>query len=321
MKTNKMKDKYFELFSAQLYNCYEPTENCPKKAIKAHSIQNSKTLSQLSQDGHVIVPKLKIGKIKALPTIYFEKEGINKASTFTGLCSYHDNLIFEPIDKFDFETKNLEQLFLISYRSVLKELYACTLGAYKMQSMYTERVKKGLSPPNQPDEHGLRATAHLQNAYEMYLYKKEFDEVYLSQNYKRLIHHIINFEHNFPTIAVSATISLDEIEVPHDVARVSINVFPNNKKTYIIFSFLPKDAPYVNRFLREVFSCSGDKQLEVISKIILESCENLALSPRYFDSLSSQEKEKIIKFFVDTTFINHPHDNLQNFSLFNLNKG
>jgi len=36
--------------------------------------------------------------------------GINVASTFTGFCSYHDNLIFEPIEKQPFQN-SLQQIF------------------------------------------------------------------------------------------------------------------------------------------------------------------------------------------------------------------
>ncbi len=312
-----MRAVYVKLMNTKLSRCYEPTEKCVAKAIRSHSIQNSRVLAQLSQNGHVIVPTLRIGKKGSPPLISFQMIGVNEATTFTGLCGKHDNLIFEPIDKKEFDTRNTQQLFLFAYRSVLKELYASTLGAYRVQGMYTERVKRGLSPKNQPDSHGLRATEHMINAYDTYLYKLKLDEIYLTGKFQNLINHIITFSHSAPTLAVSSVFSLDEIETPHDVARIILNIFPNNNLTHIIFSYLPLDAPYANSYLREIFSQEGKKQYILISKIVLESCENIVLAPSYFDSLSSEQQETIVGYFSETVFLRQKHRDLGDISLFN----
>ena len=70
--------------------------------------------------------------------------GRNDAITFTGSCSEHDRRIFEPIDKSPINVQDDEHLFLLAYRSVLRELYAVATGAVKNQLGY--RAKSGLGP-------------------------------------------------------------------------------------------------------------------------------------------------------------------------------
>ena len=52
------------------------------------------------------------------PQATFKSEGRNEASTFTGLCKFHDNHIFEPIEKHPLNLGNPEYLFLLSYRAL-----------------------------------------------------------------------------------------------------------------------------------------------------------------------------------------------------------
>lgn len=114
--------------------------------ISAHSIQKQGQLNLIAEMGHVYRLNADLSTLKAsdgrpLP----KKIGLNRASTFPGMCKQHDNKLFSPIDdrpmSFDYE-----QVSLYAYRSVCREFFvkenaSVTLGP---MSDYAE-----LHPANQ----------------------------------------------------------------------------------------------------------------------------------------------------------------------------
>jgi hypothetical protein len=239
-RRKQLKGQIFNLHKVSVNRCFEPTEMCPKPAIRAHSIQNSVILDQLSHHGHVIMPKLHSDRGKA--AILFAMVGRSKATTFTGLCGEHDAWIFGPIDKNPISTRDEEHLFLLAYRSVLREVHAVATGAVKNQLGYQEKVALGMIPGDVPTGDGMRAVEFMANAYESYLYKRKFDAAYIAGQYNQ-VQHLCFFEFGYsPTIAVSALFSLDDIPFEGDVARVALNVFPSETGVSIVFSFLASEA-------------------------------------------------------------------------------
>ena len=124
-----LKQLPFELQKLSANLCLEPSEACSFAAIRAHSIQNTRVLDRLCSKGHVIMPKRQNPSDGRVDIVAFESIGRHRATTFTGLCGKHDRLIFEPIDKSPIDIRNGEHLFLVAYRSVLRELHATLSGA------------------------------------------------------------------------------------------------------------------------------------------------------------------------------------------------
>jgi hypothetical protein len=102
-------EKFFAINRARFDRCLEPQMSCQKKAIRAHSIQNAKTLDLLEKSGHLIAIRARFSE--NVPQIDFEYVGRNEASTFTGFCSEHDRDIFAPIDRNMLDTTNHEHFF------------------------------------------------------------------------------------------------------------------------------------------------------------------------------------------------------------------
>lgn len=303
------KKLYFEHQMVRYNKCLEPTEQCVAPPIRSHSIQNSHILDALCERGHVIMPRMthdSAGK----PNIKFESIGRNKATTFAGLCSRHDKDIFKPIEQQELDIASHKHLFLLTYRSVLKEAHACLNAACKLQSGYLRRVESGLSPGDRPDPVGLHATAWVGNAYDTYCYKRKFDEAYLSKDYSRAEHSVIQFDNAPASIAVSALFSLDDIEGPDDVARLVLNIFPLQGKTIVIFSFLSEERPYAMQYIQRVLDASGPFQKYLISKLVLQHCENFVIAPVHYRSMSDEKKKAILGFYCDTLFRSrHDYEN------------
>ncbi len=297
------REDYFRVQKLALRRCLEPSETCEQTTIRAHSIQNSRVLDLLSQDGHVIMLRLSHDS-DARPSVVYQRIGRTKASTFTGLCSEHDCTVFKPIDKAPPDLSDPEHLFLIAYRSVLRETHGCFEAASKMQAAYVTRVERGRSPRDEPDAAGMQATAWLRNAYDCHLYKRRFDQAYLNRDFGEILHKQLSFDDAPPSIAVSSLFSLDDMAWPDDVARVVLNVLPRRRRTDIVFSFLKGDAAVASQYLDRIWNAAGMYQKYLLSKVILQHCDNIVIAPAYFDRLSDVRKKRILEFFESTLFRN-----------------
>jgi len=302
----KTKKDYFDLIKAKYQKCLEPTETCIANAIRAHSVQNSRVLELIAENGHVIMPELSHNS-SGRPLLEFKLVGRNYASTFLGLCSKHDTEIFRPIEQNELEFSKPEHTFLLAYRSVFKEAHACFESACKIRSGYIQRVESGLSPRDKPDKAGLQAIAWLCNASDMYLYKRKYDEAYLSRDFTRVSHVTIKIDDVSPSIAASALFSLDDIDRPDDVARIALNIFPYKGNIMVLFSFLKEEASYAYQYIRRITDSSGYFQKYLISKMILQHCMNFVISPQFYNQMTKEQKRAIETFFVETIFINK-HD-------------
>ena len=304
---NKIKHAFFKTFSLKSTKCLEPTETCSEPLIDSHSIQDSRILEKLATDNHVIhitfdkscVSKSTIDNFIE-PTCKYEPISIHKASVFVGLCNKHDTKLFRPIDTEDLDMDNKEHIFLLTYRSVLKELSSCISSAAMNQSMFLSKVELGETSGDVPTLDGLLPVLLFERAYVFYQYKKLFDDDYLSGNYDNIAWKYIILD-NASTVATSAVFTPMEMATnDEDPERLCINVFPYKDKMYVLFSCRKEDEYCLNNYIEEVFRTDGAYQKYLISKIILRNCENTVFSSNYFAQWSEEKKNDILEYFKNT---------------------
>jgi hypothetical protein len=91
--------------------------------ISAHSIQKRGQLGLIAESGHVYRLNADLSTLKGtggkpLP----KKIGVNRASTFPGMCKQHDNKLFAPIDDRPLAIDH-HQVALYAYRSICREYF------------------------------------------------------------------------------------------------------------------------------------------------------------------------------------------------------
>ena len=91
---------------------------------KAHTLQKRGGLNLIARDNHVYscLNDFSSYYYKSNGKVYPHLMSINKASTFSGFCNFHDNEIFEPIEKRALEICR-KHIFLLSYRGLSREIY------------------------------------------------------------------------------------------------------------------------------------------------------------------------------------------------------
>src|SRR5437764_14702836 len=102
-----------------------------------------------------------------------------------------------------------------------------------------------------------------------------------------------------------------------DIARAAITVFPAAEgDTYAILSYLPKDQAVVRAELTSVLHSHGVAQRYLLSRLILENCQNIAFGPALVDGMSDDQRITILDFFNRTVFRNDPDFQSPNLNLF-----
>ena len=281
--------------------CLYPGTECASSAIAAHSVQNNGILDRLAEGGHVISPRIQIALSDEPPKYKFERIGRNKATTFTGLCGKHDTELFKPIDTSPIDLSSAEHLFLLAYRSVLKEAHATRKSVMDTQGLYKLGAKYGQYSLDAPSEPGMLAVEQMINAYLVEETKRHFDSAYLATNWVALRHTILPLK-TPPCLAVSSMLSMDLYSTHADgPAYVALNVFPHDDYTVSVFSCLAEDKIQMAERFGTLFAASGPYQLYELSKLMLQRCENLVIAPRHYDSFSSRQRQAIEEYFCKNT--------------------
>lgn len=288
--------------AARIKKCFHHRkEECRGKIKQAHSIQKNGKLTILESlvNGNNCVYTFASSKI-SYDNLMEELTPIGKkeASTFFGFCDYHDSKLFSKIENNTFDDSD-EHLFLHSYRSFAhsyhlknEEIKAWNDSNYQQILISTygkesvEIKKKQFASLNR---HLVERKQILDDSID----NNEFDNL----NY---------FVHEFNGIIPIAVSGLITPIVSFSGELMNNSDFDNLMVAQPIFTLLPeKDHSILilaafnfdkasTKFIDEINSMPNYKFEKAISSIIIDSCQNTILSPKFWDSLSEQEKRLIL---------------------------
>jgi hypothetical protein len=235
------------------------------------------------------------------PQVTFQPVSRHKASTFTGLCNVHDFELFRPIEKAEFDTGNREHLFLMAYRSVIKEFHATLASAQSVQGFLGDAVQAETLDLNELSPAMLAATGRILDSYETYLYWMMLNDQLAETDYATLQHSVITLPSTRPCLAVSAFFPLEIHRRKTEAApSLILNVFPQADGTHTaIMSHMPEHGGLAATILPRIEQASGHHLLYEVSKLILEKCENFVLSPSLYDTFSDEKKEVLLAYFSE----------------------
>ncbi|CAA9395262.1 MAG: hypothetical protein AVDCRST_MAG22-847 [uncultured Rubrobacteraceae bacterium] len=282
--------------------------SCPEPAIKAHSIQKSGKLAEIVEGEHVYAFDLKpqFDDPPKLPNLRLT--GHNVVTTFLGLCKDHDNGLFEKIDNSPINLADEEHLFLLTYRTVLKEYHeALTLERWTAEA-YAEMAGGGAVDPKDTVSRELKEVA-ARNVGSLRDQKRKMDLLYLDEDFERIKSVVVWLPDADPALAVSAYFS---IGAPTTGARkgvetfCALNVFPQNGRHVMVFSF-PDGGVLMAKhtLLRELRRLDRRHREQPASRLVLENCEDPVFRPGAYDSFSEKQKDAIRGYYFRTAMLEH----------------
>lgn len=300
-----IKDKrHLKLFSdlqkSKVGRCWAPFEDCREPPINAHSIQNSRILDKLQQEGvltHIGSEVSGKGHKTILRTI-----GRNKASTFKGLCSKHDQEIFSLIDNYPLDVRNKEMCDLLMWRAITSEMSEKMNMLWYFQGQYQEKIDNGEIDKDEPHAFGTEAILWAMVLYDFHSYREEFWSPRIGFSETRdlennVLHKHFRISDTGPVLAAASFFSLED-----NFGRkgnIGINVWPDKRDTIALLSYSRKDLPIAPRHLRQ-FLRNGKLNEQGLSALLLSHVQNFFLKPSIVERWSNKKRDTVIQAFSET---------------------
>jgi len=279
---------------------YENGHRC-NEIIRAHSIQRNQSLSAIAQNGHVYKISSNIGSLKKKKgRLTYEKYGINKVSTFLGFCKKHDNELFEPIDN-DLLIPTDQQVLLYSYRSLCRELFV----SENALELVNSQLEKGINQDaikNMLSGYVSGKSFGLEN---LKRHKRDYDKSLVNKSYSD-IKYVIFQSSQKPIIAFSGIFYPDfdflgrELQNLGDQTRdLQLLTFcsaPIENGWAYLFAWHETSSKVCVDFTRSLATMIHndiDSLSDHLFRLAMTNCENLAISPKWWENLDKDIKEKI----------------------------
>lgn len=286
--------------------CMHPNApgECSGPIIRSHSIQRNINLTRIAPHGHVLQFQADLWTLEKTGDIAIDLVGVKEATTFNGFCSHHDDSTFAPIEKRGYNG-DIGQAVLLGYRSLVKEKYA--------KQSHIEMVKGILKVlPQRPDESFEEAYATLMlkaSSHANYLGIVEIDRqlikyfgamkttnfsefcsviVHASGEPGFLVATAINPEHDFTGKRLQ---TITDLKAP--LQTISVATQCTDAGVDIIFAWHKNSHTVAAYFLDSLLSLPADRVSDAIVRMLFEYSDNIAISPTWWDSLSSGQQESL----------------------------
>ena len=270
----------------------EAPHNCKGGIVKAHTIQRSGGLSKIAEDRHVLAPDA-----YSDPTV-MKTIGINRASTFTGFCMFHDDQLFAPIEKHTLQL-NRRHAFLLAYRGITKELY--------LKKRVVEHVATDDAPyPSIWLDHQAGAKVALLDLQPI---QQDMGNAIVTGSFRDTNYYAIEFD-SVPDILCSGAVNIE-----YDFHAIRLQYLTSSEPIeYTTFSLLPYGdgggvaifawfgKSNVNKkFIRSISSLPVSDIPDAIVRFAFQHFENMFLAPNWWERLSDNVREALLKRY-DSTF-------------------
>jgi len=267
--------------------CLHPDapHNCKGPIVNAHTIQKSGGLTKIAKDGHVLRPDP-----YSDPT-EFKSIGVNKASTFTGFCKFHDDSLFAPIEKVPLKLTR-RHAFLLAFRVVSQEVF--------LKRRVVEHNFSNEAPfPDFWRSHQAGARIALRNLQTL---QDEMGKALKAGRFRDTRYFALELD-RVPGIVCSGT---PNIEYDFHGNRLQ-NLMRRGALEYITFSLLPfkenrgvavvawfGNSNVNKKFIRSLASLSNRDIPDAFVRFAFQSIENMFLSPKWWNNLSDAIKERLL---------------------------
>jgi hypothetical protein len=283
--------------------CFNPGGGCSGAACNAHSIQQSK-LSLIARAGHVFGFDFDLGTMAKRDFFTaLAKQGIEEVSVFRGFCREHDADLFRLIDTGNFNCTP-EQLFLYFYRSLCREVHVrhcCAKAAVTAEDV--ARLNPEVAKNSYENEVGAIGVHFVTEALRLYFVKLRADGIWLNREFRRLKHFVITFS-SLPTV-LSAAVAIPTCgfdgkgfsyvihpTVPYPI--MTVTTVPTFSGGALILSWFDNASAEIDRFCESFNAVSSVRLTSSVIRFLFEFCDNIAIAPAWWDSLSDDHRKTLL---------------------------
>lgn len=278
---------------------YGPSHECDD-VINAHSIQKSGALSLIAQNRHVYSASTSYRDIvKSGGKITFTQTHINSMSTFRGMCGYHDNLLFEAIDN-NHLLPTEEQVFLYAYRWVLRETYVTQCSFEILDTQLKDFTGTAATQELLKDIREGRASG-LRNLRRL---KSQFDDSHKARRFTDIRYVVFESKTDpnavfsgglYPDWGFGGEPIQDLLDTCHDLGLITFSFAPMANGWGFLFAWHKIDDEVCGYFISTLQAAvRANRSIgDLLFRLVLKGCENMAFSPKWFENQSEEDKDKL----------------------------
>jgi hypothetical protein len=285
--------------------CLHPeasSDTCDGDIVKAHTVQRSGGLSNISVDGHVLRFDWSMRTlIENNGSLAPQKIGINRASTFTGFCGRHDNSLFAEIEKKPYQATP-EQSFVLGYRAICRELFMKT-AAYDATPLIrqSDRGKDFTAQRFVQSFADFRQETLSRGLRDLRCHKDEYDNCLVAKTYSSINQYVLEFE-EAPEILCCFGCSpeydfrgntLQDLEQVDAADVMTCSIITRGEGGAVVFSWLAEKHDACSRLIRSLNRMPSDRLPDAIVRFVFESGENVFFSPRWWMKLDDTARARI----------------------------
>jgi hypothetical protein len=276
-------------------------QTCSGDIVRAHTLQRSGALAIICQDRHVYgIVEGDLPDDNGNPR--YKRIGINEASTFTGFCGRHDAELFKELETKPFISSK-EQLFLLAYRSLAKELYAKRSGMRLMPLLRKGDVGKDtLEQVRLQRELFIHAQLQQQGLDDLESSWADYQAAFLAGDYDRFSAYLV-FTSSTPDFAVSGGFSpefdfqsqaLQSLASLEPLDFLSFSVIPFQSGGVIALVWDSKSAQACQQFAASLDRLDNNDIPDALVRFTFEHFENTYANPRWWENLSEDQRKQLL---------------------------
>lgn len=260
--------------------CVVPDElksQCSGDIVRAHTVPKSGSLKRISREGHAYTFMPNVQSLdRTGGRVVAELRGVNRASTFTGFCAFHDKTLFSPVEDGPMQFSGT-QCFLLAYRAMAREFFL-------------KRAQRSLLAESMPPRGclgrllGSRMTAGvLAGDRDIQRHKTGFDRTLTAEAFDEVRSYIITFEQTptvmasgglFPYECFDGTVAQDLLNLRHPAQAIYYTVFAVDGGGAAVFTWLPDSDEACERFITTLENVADGDVSNSIVRFLFEFCEN-----------------------------------------------
>lgn len=289
---NNIFNRYQRLKEIRYCMMQDYEKKCSKKIICAHSISKSTLLKNIScniKGKDVVGCFQKTNPLNFTPLFQRIRDkyiDINSSLTFTGLCSYHDNFLFQNIDKDPFNFNKPQIVFEYTLRNCIYSYYnrfSNEQGIFASYSFLKSKLFRFSSDSNL----GLNSISSDKN-----IISKDMDilcsNLYSENKYKNILYKIITYEGNLNIAGNMFVIYQEE--------AYYITILPGLQRSYVLITAIKgENIMEKNHFFELIRSLEPNEFEILLSGALLQatSINNFVFNYNKFQSLDEDTKTSI----------------------------
>ena len=286
-------------------------ESHAAKAVRGHVVPKN-WLKQISVNDEVrVFISLPISGFWDLPVeTYTDVEPptrnlhINLATVRRFTCQPHEEAL-SPTDSIYPDISDVQILNLCTYRSLIAQLWLESL----LELCFREALK--ITPDDEPFQ--LQARLHRQNVLGLEQYKKLIEPCLVPDTCRRckggkckVTGHVVRHMPGEPTFAVSQFSSGSRTRANFHfgtlsrIANWGLTIIPIPQGHTAILQYFLEDMlgnPKTQRTISEFQALNGRALEQMISALVLDKCENIAISPKAWDAFGSKRQQAMLYRF------------------------